>query len=388
MKPDTHIVHTGRHPERQHGFVNPGVYHGSTVLFPSLADMKAAQSDPYRAHFYGRLGTPTSRALEEAIADLEGAPHCVATASGLAAIIAGVIGFLKTGDHMLVVDSVYGPARRFFNDTLRRFGVDVQYYDPMTGADIADLLRANTKVVYCESPGSGSFEVQDLPAIASAAHAIGAKVVIDNTWASPVLFKPFAHGADVSIQAATKYIVGHSDAMMGSISMTEEVFPIVRAAARDLGAPPGPDDCYLALRGIRTLGLRLTRHQETGLKLANWFASRPEVHRVLHPGLAACPGHAIWKRDFLGASGLFGVVFKDASEAAVAAMIDGYELFGIGFSWGGFESLVLPTHPEAGREVTGWTMPGPTIRYHAGLEDPDDLIADLEKGMARLTKTG
>ena len=387
MQQDTALVHTGRDPATQHGIVNPGVFHASTIVFPSIAAMREAQADPYRKYYYGRLGTPTTRALEAAVAEIEGGERCVATGSGVAAIVAAVIGFLKSGDHMLVVDSVYGPARRFFNDTLRRFGVEVQYYDPLIGGAIAGLIRPATRLVYCESPGSGSFEVQDIPAIAGAAKAKGARVVLDNTWASPLYFKPFGHGVDVSVQAATKYIVGHSDAMVGTITTTNEVFDTVRAAARDLGAPPGPDDCYLALRGLRTLGVRLARHQETGIRLARWFEARAEVHQVLHPALPGCAGHAIWKRDFLGASGLFSIVLKDFPAHAVEAMVDGYEQFGIGFSWGGFESLVLPVHPEAGREVTTWEAPGPTLRYHAGLEHPADLIADLEKGFERLHAT-
>jgi cystathionine beta-lyase len=284
-----------------------------------------------------------------------------------------------------MVDSAYGPARRTCDKLLGRFGVTTTYYDPQIGADIATLLRPNTRIVYTESPGSLTFEVQDIPAIAKAAHAHGAMVLMDNSWGTPAYFAPFAHGVDVSIQAATKYIVGHSDAMMGTITATAAAFPAVEASAREFGATPGPDDCYLALRGLRTLGVRLARHHETGLALARWLQARPEVKRVLHPALPGDPGHALWKRDFTGACGLFGIVLHDRfAKAAVTAMLDGMEHFGMGASWGGFESLILPTDPGKLRTACPWTEPGRTIRIHAGLEDPADLIADLAKGFDRL----
>jgi len=385
MKKDTLIVSAGRDPEANHGVVNPPVYHASTILYPSVAAMEASRKPGYRGTRYGRYGTPTTFALEDAVAALEGGARGVATGSGLAAIVAALSAFVKSGDHILMVDSAYGPARRTCDKLLGRFGVETTYYDPCLGAGIAALMRPNTRVVYTESPGSLTFEVQDIPAIAKVAHAHGAMVLMDNSWGTPVFFAPFAHGVDVSIQAATKYIVGHSDAMMGTITATAEAFPAVEASAREFGAAPGPDDCYLALRGLRTLAVRLARHQETGLMLARWLQMRPEVKRVLHPGLSGDPGHALWKRDFTGACGLFGFVLDDGfGQAAVTAMLDGMEHFGMGASWGGFESLILPADPGKIRTANPWTEPGAVIRIHAGLEDPADLIADLEKGFDRL----
>jgi cystathionine beta-lyase len=283
-----------------------------------------------------------------------------------------------------MVDSCYGPARTFCEKVLTRYGIATTYYDPLIGEDIAHLMRPNTKVVYVESPGSLTFEVQDVPAIAEAAHQAGAKVLMDNTWASPWLFPSFARGVDVSIHAATKYIVGHSDVMLGAVITTEEMYLPVRTMAANLGHCAGPDDAYYALRGLRTLSVRLERHQKNALEVARWLRSRPEVARVLYPALPEDPGHALWKRDFTGASGLFGVVLKPAPKAAVYAMIDALDLFGIGSSWGGFESLILPTEPERGRTATRWAAEGPTLRLHIGLEDPQDLIEDLDRGFHRL----
>jgi len=385
MKKDTLIVSAGRDPEANHGVVNPPVYHASTILHPTVAAMEATRKPEYRGTRYGRYGTPTTFALEDAVAALEGGARCVATGSGLAAIVAALAAFVKAGDHVLMVDSVYGPARRTCDRLLARFGVETTYYDPRIGAGITRLMRPNTRVVYTESPGSLTFEMQDIPAIAGIAHQRGAMVLVDNSWGTPLYFQPFAHGVDVSIQAATKYIVGHSDAMMGTITATTDAFPAVEASAREFGAIPGPDDCYLALRGLRTLSVRLARHQETGLTLARWLKARPEVKRVLHPALPDDPGHALWARDFTGACGLFGVVLDERfDKTAVAAMLDGMAHFGMGASWGGFESLILPTDPGKIRTATPWREPGLTIRIHAGLEDPADLIADLERGFDRL----
>ena len=285
---------------------------------------------------------------------------------------------------MLMVDAVYYPARRFADTLLARMGVETTFYDPAVGAGIAGLIRQNTRVVYLEAPGSQTFEMQDIPAIAEAARKAGAGTMMDNTWATPLYFKPLDFGVDISIMAATKYIVGHSDAMLGLVSARDEHFARVRDSAWTLGMAVGPDDCYLGQRGLRTLSARLARHQESAMKLAEWFEARPEVDRVLYPALPSDPGHEIWKRDFEGASGLFGVVLRDASPDAVAAMLNGYRYFGMGGSWGGYESLVLPTQPERLRSATTWDAPGPTLRYHAGLEDADDLIADLEAGFERL----
>ena len=384
MKKDTRIVNAGRDPEATHGIVNPPVYRASTVVFPTLAALEEASSDPFNGVYYGRFGTPTTFALEAAVAELEGGAHSIATSSGLAAITATLLAFLNAGDHMLMVDSIYAPTRRFCDQMLSRLGVETTYYDPRIGCGIAELLRPNTRVVFLESPGSLSFEMQDVAAIAEAAHRVGAKVVLDNSWATPLLFRPFEQGVDVSIQAATKYIVGHADAMMGIATTTQEAFLPVRRSVALLGCCSAPDDCYLALRGLRTLSVRLARHQETGMRLARWLSARPEVSRILHPALEGDPGFEIWKRDFSGACGLFGVVLNEAPKQAVAAMLDGLRLFAMGYSWGGFESLILLTQPQEVRSATTWDEPGPTLRIHAGLEDADDLIADLEAGFCRL----
>ena len=389
MKEDTIITSVGRDPAANHGIVNPPVYHASTITHESVAALGAARESRFEpgVYTYGRHGTPTHTALEEAVAAIEGGERAVCMGSGLAAINAAILAFVEAGDHVLMVDSAYGPARRFCDRFLGRFSVATTYYDPRIGAGIADLIRPETKIVYVESPGSLTFEIQDIPAIAAAAHEAGAAVVMDNTWGAGLLFKPFEHGVDVSVQAATKYIVGHSDVMMGTITTSEALWQQVRQAASDLGASSGPDDVYLALRGLRTLSVRLKRHQETGLALARWLRDRPEVRRVMHPALPEDPGHALWRRDFRGACGLFGVVLGDYSATAIAAMLDGLKHFAMGASWGGFESLILPTNPAAIRTATEWTE-GPTIRIHAGLEDPEDLIADLERGLARLAAAG
>jgi len=386
MKDDTLLTHVGRDPAAQHGAVNPPVYHVSTVVAPTVAALKAREATPFDGMSYGRSGTPTSFALEETVAALEGGHRGVVVSSGLAAVMVTLIGFLKAGDHILVSDSVYGPTRvRACDGILKRYGVETTYYDPLIGADIASLIRPKTRIVYVESPGSLSFEVQDVPAIAAAAKARNCLTVCDNSWAAGLFFKPLAHGVDIVIQAATKYIVGHSDAMLGVIvTGTPEQFQTVKWTGNALGNCAGPDDCYLGLRGIRTLATRLRRHQETGLTLARWLEARPEVARVMHPGLEDDPGHAIWRRDFTGASGLFGLVLEPFPEAAVAAMLDGMKLFAMGASWGGYESLILPTDPARYRTATRWQAPGPSLRIHAGLEDPGDLIADLEAGFARL----
>lgn len=384
QKQDTLIVTLGRDPHANFGVVNPPVYHASTILFPTVEALKG-RKQPYT---YGRRGTPTTAALQQTIAALEGGHKTLLAPSGLAAVTTALLSLLKTGDHLLMTDSVYGPSRHFCDTILKRNGVEVDYYDPLLGAGIERLMKPNTAVVFAESPGSITFEVQDIPAIAKVAHAHGAKLVVDNTWASPLYFKPFAHGADVSIQAITKYLCGHSDVMMGSITTNEETWKSVLSGYGALGQTVSPDDIYLVLRGIRTLSVRLERHMKTGLALARWLADRPEVLRVIHPALESDPGHALWKRDFTGASGLFGVVLKPCSDAAVAAMLDHMELFGMGWSWGGFESLIVPQDLTGIRTATRESLEGPLLRIHAGLEDPDDLIADLAAGFARLDAAG
>ncbi len=381
---DTLLTHLGRHPDAHHGAVNPPVYHASTILSSNMAEWEAKRDPTKRFDVvrYGLLGTPTTFALEEALAAIEGGYRAMLMSSGLAAITAPLEACLKCGDHILMVDSVYGPARTFCEKVLTRYGIATTYYDPLIGEAIAQLMRPNTRVVYVELPGSQTFEVQDVPAIAAAAHAGGAKVLMDNTWASPYLFPSFAHGVDVSIHAATKYIVGHSDVMLGAVITNEEMYVPVRTMAANLGHCAAPDDAYFALRGLRTLSVRLERHQKNALAVARFLLTRPEVSRVLYPALPEDPGHGLWKRDFLGASGLFGVVLKPASKTAVYALIDALDLFGIGSSWGGFESLILPTNP--GRTATRWAPEGPSLRLHIGLEDPEDLIEDLDRGFHAL----
>jgi cystathionine beta-lyase len=382
MKDATLVTVAGREPERQHGVVNPAVYRASTILFPTVAAMEAARPD--RGIYYGRYGTPTTKALEDAVARLEGGEHAMVVGSGKTAITATLLALLDAGDHLLVTDSVYAPTRTFCTGTLKRFGIETTFYDPAIGAGIAGLIRPETRLVFTESPGSLTFEVQDIPAIAEAAHARGCLVVTDNTWASGLFCKPFALGADVAIEAVTKYIGGHSDLMMGAITCTAAVHERLRKGVTEVATAAAPDDCYLALRGLRTLATRLERHQASGLKLAAWLQGRAEVARVLHPALPEDPGHAIWRRDCRGASGLFALVLRPCPKPALAAMLDGLELFGMGWSWGGYESLLIPVRPETCRSATRWQPEGPTLRIHVGLEDPDDLIADLEAGFARL----
>ncbi|MFO0997381.1 MAG: cystathionine beta-lyase [Alphaproteobacteria bacterium] len=384
LKEATIIAHAGRDPSGNHGIVNPPVYHASTILFPSVEAMEQSGKTPYEGIRYGRYGTPTTFAFEEAVAALDGADRAVQLSSGQAAISVALLAFLKTGDHLLIVDTCYGPARRFCEQFLKPMGIEVTYYDPLIGAGIAKLMRPNTKVVYLESPGSITFDVQDVPAIAAEARKKGAKVLLDNTWASGFFFKPYQHGIDVAIYAATKYIVGHSDAMLGVVTMRSDDFYAIKHSAMLLGNTAGPDDVYLGLRGLRTIGVRMRQHHENGLTLARWLQDRPEVARVMHPGLPNDPGHTLWKRDFTGASGLFSILLKPFPKPAVSAMLDKMELFGMGFSWGGFESLIVPEPVAHLRSATPWTDDDSILRLHAGLEDTDDLIKDLEKGFARL----
>ena len=384
MKKQTKLINAGRDPEANFGIVNPPVYHASTVLFPTVAALNKATKNRYDGVYYGLNGTPTTFALQEAVAELEGYTQAIAVPSGLAAIVATLLAFLKQDDHLLMVDSVYGPTRRFCDGMLKRFGVETTYYDPTIGAAISELMRPETKVVFTESPGSLTFEVQDIPAIVKEAHAGGAKVIFDNTWAGGIFFSASKFGVDVSVQAATKYIGGHSDLMLGTIAMNDGDNLIIRDSVRDLGYGAAPDDCYLALRGLRTMNARLPIHQDSALRLAYWLSERPEVERVLHPALPSCPGHEIWKRDFTGSSGLFGFVLKKSfNKNHVSAMLDYMQLFKMGYSWGGFESLIVPydTHPP--RSTQPW-LSGQLIRIHAGLESVEDMINDLEAGFKRL----
>ena len=370
----------GRDTKAQKGFVNPPVVHGSTVLYPTADDLHA-----HRGEFqYGRRGTPTTRALQQALMALEG-PQCAGVGlapSGLSAISTTLLAVLKAGDHLLVCDNAYRPSRNFCNGMLARYGVETSYFDPLIGAGIAELFKSNTRAVLVEAPGSQSFEMPDIPAIASIAHARGALVIDDNTWATPLFHRSLEQGVDISMQAATKYIGGHSDIMFGTISANARAWPQVAEAIQLLGVCAGPDDVFLAIRGLRTLAVRLAQHHSSGLEMARWLAARPEVARVLHPALESDPGHAIWKRDFTGASGLFSIVLQPKPQVAVDALLDAVELFGMGYSWGGFESLVIPFDCVGYRTATTWAPGGPALRLHIGLENVEDLKADLERGFA------
>jgi cystathionine beta-lyase len=380
LRAETTLVTAGRDTRAQKGFVNPPVVHGSTVLYPTAEDLHA-----HRGEFqYGRRGTPTTKALQEALMALEG-PQCAGVGiapSGLAAITTTLLAVLKAGDHLLVCDNAYRPTRNFCNGMLVRYGVETSYFDPLVGADIAALFKPNTRAVLVEAPGSQSFEMPDIPEIAAIAHARGALVIDDNTWATPLYHRSLEQGVDISIQAATKYIGGHSDIMFGTISANPKAWPLIAEAIQLLGVCAGPDDVFLALRGLRTLAVRLAQHHSSGLEMARWLATRPEVVRVLHPALETDPGHTIWKRDFTGASGLFSVVLKPKPQQAVDALLDTLKLFGMGYSWGGFESLAIPFDCEPYRTATKWMPGGPTLRLHIGLEGVEDLKADLERGLA------
>jgi len=377
-KAETALITSGRDAKAQKGFVNPPVVHGSTVLYPTADDLHA-----HRGEFqYGRHGTPTTKALQEALMALEG-PACAGVGlapSGLAAISTALLAVLKAGDHVLVCDNAYRPTRNFCNGVLARYGVETSYFDPVIGAGIAKCFQPTTRAVLLEAPGSQSFEMPDIPAIAAVAHAHGALVIDDNTWATPLFHRSLDQGVDISLQAATKYIGGHSDIMFGTISANATAWPLVAETIRLTGVCAGPDDVFLALRGLRTLAVRLKQHQRSAIEVARWLDARPEVARVLHPALEGDPGHAIWKRDFSGASGLFSIVLKPASQQAVDALLDSVKLFGMGYSWGGFESLVIPFDCAPYRTATTWAPGGPSLRLHVGLEDVDDLKADLAGG--------
>ena len=382
----TRMSHAGRAGKHTLGFVNPPVHRGSTVLYPTMEHRRAGWGQRLdQALVYGTLGGPTHHALEDVVAEIEGGTRCQTVSSGLAAITTPLLAFLGAGDHLLVPDSVYGPTRHFCNGMLTRLGVETTYYDPcVDAAGLSALMRAETKVVFLESPGSHTFEVQDVPALAAAAHAGGAKVLMDNTWGVHV-FQPFRHGVDVSIQALTKYVAGHSDVLLGGVTTASaQDWEAVREAALELGQYASPDDCWLALRGARTMAVRLERQMQSGLTVAEWLAGRPEVARVLHPALPSCPGHEFWKRDFSGACSLFGVVLQpEHSAERVGAMVESLDLFGIGASWGGYESLVLPSAGVV-RSVGTGAFGGLMIRLHIGLEEPSDLIDDLARGLAVL----
>jgi cystathionine beta-lyase len=380
MRSRTRLAHAGRKPSQQFGFVNTPIYRGSTVLFPDTAALLANRG----SYTYATKGTPTIRALEEAWSEISGAAGAVAVPTGLAAINLALLTAVKAGDHILVTDSCYLPARIFCDGLLKRLGVETSYYDPRIGAGIAALMRPNTSAVLTESPGSQSLEVQDVPAIADAAHERGVCVILDNTWATPLFFPPHARGVDLAIEAGTKYLSGHSDLLLGLVSANESWARRLRATYDALAICPGPEDAFLALRGLRTMELRLREAERVGLEMARWLEQRAEVARVIHPALETHPDHALWRRDFLGSTGLFSIVLKPVPQPALAAMLDGLELFGLGYSWGGYESLVLPFDCKSYRTATPWRTEGPALRFSIGLEDIDDLKEDLDAGFARL----
>ncbi len=385
MKDNTKIVVAGRPHQRPAHPVNQPVERASTILFPTYDDYLAGA----KSITYGRLGTSSHRALEETVNALEGGYETRLAPSGLQACTAAILAFVAAGDHVLMTDAAYDPTRKFCEKFLKRFGVETTFYDPLaTAQDIAELMQSNTKVVFVESPGSLTFEVQDIPAIVEAAHAGGAVVVADNTWAGGYFCKPIALGADVSLQAATKYIVGHADCLVGTITAAnEKIAQKIYYALLQLGSNVSADDAYLALRGMRTLSVRMKRHEENAHALVKWLSKRSEVERILHPANKTCPGHAIWKRDFTGSSGLFGVVLKPVSLADLKRFFNSFKLFGIGFSWGGFESLCVHMHPEHNRTATSWDDPGPVLRFHAGLEDIDDMTNDLDRAFTAMAQS-
>jgi cystathionine beta-lyase len=380
-KTETRLVEAGRRAEWTQGLVNPAVWRASTILFDSVAELNASNPPRDGTLHYGRNGTPTIWALCEALTEMEpGAAMTRLYPSGAAAAAGALLAVLEAGDELLMVDTAYGPTRALCDGILKRFGVTTVYYDPMIGAGIDALIGEKTKAVFLESPGTHTFEVQDVPAICAAAKARGLITLIDNTWATPLFFPAIAAGVDLSILACTKYIGGHADLMLGSVTATAAVAPRLEQTRRVMGQTGAPDDAWLALRGLRTLELRLKRHQENGLKVAHWLKAQPQVARVLHPALPDCPGHEFWARDFKGATGLFSIVLAGGDEAARDRLIDSLELFGIGYSWGGYESLALPADPV--RTATRPAYEGPLVRFHIGLENPDDLIADLAAALA------
>lgn len=396
LQMDTRVVHGGTHRDEWttdplgRTVVNPPVYHASTVVYPNMKSFRYAASDwPFTGLWYGRHGNPTTFALEEAFAAVEGGDNACVTASGVAALNASLLAFVKAGDHLLITDGCYDPTRSFCDAFLGRFGVDTTYFSPLAAPDdVRQMIRPNTRAILLEAPSSLSFEVMDVSGIASVARQADVKVIVDNTW-GPTLFKPFDHGADVSVNAATKYICGHSDIMLGLIAVRDyDIYRAVKKSVAELGCPPGSDDAYLALRGMRTLRVRLKQHGESGLQVARWLEKRPEVARVMHPGLESHPQHAMFKRLFSGSAGLFGFQLKEGfSQTAVDAMLDGMRLYAMGFSWGGYESLITQNKINSVRSVDEWQYGngyGQTMRLHIGLEDVDDLIKDLDDGFGRL----
>lgn len=389
MKQDTKLVRLGRDDTKAVGFVSHPIYRGSTVLAPDVKSWQALNKEHKAGKLgvstYGRYGTPAHHSLQAALAELEGGYASLLYPSGLAAISSVLLAFLSAGDHVLISDSAYGPSCQFLNGTLSRYGVTSTRYSPTCSAsELEILIQPQTKVLFVESPGSETLEIQDIPALAAVAKKHGITVIMDNTWATPLFFQPFAHGVDVSIQAATKYITGHSDCMLGVATATEAAWPILRKTTYELGQTAGPDEVFLALRGLRTMAVRLRQHWESSVVVAQWLEKRPEVEAVFHPALESHPSHALWKRDFSGASGLFSIALRPISDEALACFIDALQLFGLGVSWGGFESLALPFNPS--RQVAQWPYEGPGVRIHIGLENTDDLLADLDQAFKKMTQ--
>jgi cystathionine beta-lyase len=381
----TKIVSLGRDKKFTKGIINPPVFRASTVVFDTMDEMRFAIKNKTNGEmFYGRRGTPTHFSFQQAISELEGGAGTALYPSGTAAISSALLSFLKSGDHLLMADTAYEPTRDLCNKMLAGFGIETTYYDPMIGEGMSDLIRPNTKVLFLESPGSITMEVQDVPTLSRIAHQHNIIVMLDNTWASPINSRPFDMGVDISIQAATKYIVGHSDVMMGTATANEQYWPQLRENSYVMGQTTSPDDVYLAARGLRTLGVRMAQHDKNALKVANWLASRPEVDHVRHPAFDTCPGHTFFKRDFSGGNGLFSFVLKQGDLASVTAFVENMDHFKMGFSWGGFESLILGIFGiNKIRTATQWDSSKPLIRLHIGLEDADDLIADLDAAFDR-----
>lgn len=385
IKQATQIVSLGRDKKWTKGVINPPVFRASTIVFDTMDEMRhAAKHKTDGEMFYGRRGTPTHFAFQAAIAELEGGVGTALYPSGAAAISGALLSFLQTGDHLLMVDSAYEPTRDLCDKLLAGFGIETTYYDPLIGEGIRSLIRPNTKVLFLESPGSITMEVQDVPTLAGIAHEHDMIVMLDNTWASPINSRPFDMGVDISIQAATKYIVGHSDVMMGTATANARHWDTLREHSYLMGQCTSPDDVFLAARGLRTLGIRMAQHQKNALKIAHWLQARPEVDHVRHPAFETCPGHEFFSRDFSGSNGLFSFVLKQGDLNSVTALLENMHHFKMGFSWGGYESLILGIFGiDKIRSATQWDSSKPLIRLHIGLEDADDLIADLDAGFAR-----
>lgn len=391
----TRIIHAGRNPKEQGWMVNPPIYQSSTIVFPTLKDLLYAERgysnndlvQPYELK-YGRYGTQTNFALEQAVAEIEGGYNTFVTSSGAAAINTALVAFLKQGDHMLLVDNVYSPTRGFADKFLKKLGIETTYYDPLIGADIVKLIKKNTKVIFLESPGSQTFEIQDVPAICKIAKKHNITTILDNSWASGIYFKPFEYGVDVSVMALTKYINGHSDIMMGAITIQEKHFRVMYEAFRYMAVTASPHSCYMVQRGLRTVKLRMDQCFKSALEMAKWLETRPEVEKVLYPALPSDANHQLWKRDFTGAAGLFSIILdKKYSNEALARMVDKLHYFGMGYSWGGYESLILPFDASSIRTATKYPYKDKTcLRINIGLEDVEDLQNDLEAGFKRLRK--